>query len=151
MCSLGALLSHLKTLTGPLLVLLGSLEALLVLLAGSSSSSRALDAILGPLETFLVPLQAVPAILEALPGPLATLLALYGGNPLKPRKFKPPFRLFSYPPGGLRGLNFIASKRYHFKKWSTKMVPFENFSFSPLKPPKIEPPVDLRNMCLIYR
>ena len=38
-------------------------------------------------------------------------------NPLKHRKIKPPFCFFSYPLGGLRGLNFEASKRNHFKKW----------------------------------
>ena len=64
------------------------------------------------------------------------------------RKIKPPVCLFSYPPGGLRGLNFVASKRYHFKKgpkFLNKMVPFENFSFSPLKPPKVKPPFDIGN------
>ena len=61
-------------------------------------------------------------------------------NPPKPRKIKPPFRLFSYPPRGLRGLNFGASKRYHFKKGLklvNKKVPFGDFSFSPLNPLKL--------------
>ena len=50
---------------------------LLVLLAGSSSSSRALEAILGHQEAFVVPLEALTVLLEALPGLLATLLALH--------------------------------------------------------------------------
>ena len=40
-----------------------------------------------------------------------------GATLLSPEKLSPPFGLFSYPPGGLRGLNF------------------EKFSFIPLKPP----------------
>ena len=47
-----------------------------------------------------------------------------GATPLNPEKIKPPSGLFSYPPGGLRGLNF------------------EKFSFSP---PKIKPLSDLGN------
>ena len=63
-------------------------------------------------------------------------------TPLNPEKCSPLFALFSYPPGGLRGLNFVASKSTILEKAqnsSTKMVPFENFSFSPLEPPKSNP------------
>ena len=30
-------------------------------------------------------------------------------------RIKSRFGLFSHPPGGLRGLNFVASKRYHLR------------------------------------
>ena len=69
---------------------------------------------------------------------LESLIFHRGGNPPKP-----PFCLFSYPPEGLRGLNFVASKRYHFKKrlkLVNKKGTIWDFSFSLLKPPKIKPP-----------
>ena len=39
-----------------------------------------------------------------------------GWQPLKPRKIKPPFCLFSYPPGGFKGAKLCSQQKVPFQK-----------------------------------